>query len=65
MARKPVSTTRARAKAAAPPPAVASVPDEARIRERAYGIWIEEGRPHGSDLAHWRRAHEELQSEAR
>ncbi|HTZ68732.1 MAG TPA: DUF2934 domain-containing protein [Roseiarcus sp.] len=40
-------------------------PDERQIRERAYGIWIEEGRPHGRDLAHWRRAFEELQHEAR
>lgn len=39
--------------------------DEHLIRERAYGIWIEEGRPHGRDLAHWRRAHEELQQQAR
>jgi hypothetical protein len=38
--------------------------DEERIRERAYGIWIEEGRPHGCDLAHWRRACQELQQEA-
>ena len=36
-----------------------------RIRERAYGIWIAEGRPHGRDLAHWRRASHELLSEAR
>jgi Protein of unknown function (DUF2934) len=40
-------------------------PDEHRIRERAYGIWIEEGRPHGRDLAHWQRARQELQQEAR
>ncbi len=39
--------------------------DECLIRERAYGIWIEEGRPHGRDLAHWQRAHQELQREAR
>ena len=45
--------------------AVGSEPDEGRIRERAYAIWIEEGRPHGRDLAHWRRAHEELREEAR
>jgi hypothetical protein len=38
--------------------------DEDRIRERAYGIWISEGRPHGRELAHWQRAHHELQSEA-
>ena len=36
---------------------------ERHIRERAYGIWIEEGRPNGRDLAHWQRAREELQSE--
>jgi hypothetical protein len=38
--------------------------DEDRIRERAYGIWISEGRPHGRELAHWQRAHHELQREA-
>jgi hypothetical protein len=38
--------------------------DERHIRERAYSIWIEEGRPHGRDLAHWRQAHQELQCEA-
>jgi Protein of unknown function (DUF2934) len=37
--------------------------DERLIRERAYGIWLEEGRPHGRDLAHWQRAHQELQQE--
>ena len=46
-------------------PASVGGPDEDRIRERAYGIWIEEGRPHGRDLAHWRRASYELQREAR
>jgi hypothetical protein len=39
--------------------------DERLIRERAYGIWIEEGRPHGRDVAHWQRASHELQQEAR
>ena len=43
----------------------ASLPDEHRIRERAYGIWIEEGRPHGRDLAHWRRARHELELEVK
>ena len=47
------------------PAAIAGEPDERRIRERAYAIWIEEGRPHGRDLAHWRRAHQELRGEAR
>jgi hypothetical protein len=39
--------------------------DEDLIRERAYGIWIAEGKPHGRELAHWQRAHLELQREAR
>jgi hypothetical protein len=34
--------------------------DDDLIRERAYGIWIAEGRPHGRDLAHWQRARHEL-----
>jgi len=38
--------------------------DDDLIRERAYGIWIAEGRPHGQDLAHWQRARHELQREA-
>jgi Protein of unknown function (DUF2934) len=37
--------------------------DERLIRERAYGIWVEEGRPHGRYLAHWQRPHQELQRE--
>jgi Protein of unknown function (DUF2934) len=46
-------------------PAIESVsqPDEDRIRERAHSIWVEEGRPHGRDLAHWERARHELLSE--
>ena len=47
----------------APAIELASRLDERLIRERAYGIWIEEGRPHGRDLAHWQRAHQELQRE--
>jgi hypothetical protein len=39
--------------------------DEDQIRERAYGIWIAEGRPHGREHAHWQRARHELQLEAR
>lgn len=39
---------------------VAIRPSEDLIRERAYGIWIAEGRPHGRDLAHWQRAKHEL-----
>lgn len=31
---------------------------EARIRERAYRLWEEEGRPHGRDVEFWERARE-------
>ena len=30
------------------------------IRQRAYAIWEQEGRPHGKDEEHWRRASEEM-----
>jgi hypothetical protein len=30
------------------------------IRERAYQIWEDEGRPHGKDFDHWLRAEREL-----
>jgi hypothetical protein len=33
---------------------------EAGIRERAYQLWLEEGRPHGRHDEHWRRAEREL-----
>ena len=32
----------------------------ARIRERAYHIWLEEGQPHGRHDEHWQRAEREL-----
>jgi hypothetical protein len=38
---------------------------EERIRERAYCIWIEEGRPEGRRHDHWIRARWELEHEAR
>jgi hypothetical protein len=31
-------------------------PDEATIRERAYHIWEDEGRPDGRDTEFWMRA---------
>jgi hypothetical protein len=31
---------------------------EARIRERAYRMWEENGRPHGRDVEFWERARE-------
>jgi hypothetical protein len=33
---------------------------ETRIRERAYEIWLREGRPHGRDGEHWQRAAAEI-----
>jgi len=35
---------------------------EQAIRERAYSIWEEEGRPDGKHLEHWRRAEHEVNS---
>jgi hypothetical protein len=29
---------------------------EQRIRDLAYNIWLEEGRPEGRDRAHWQMA---------
>jgi hypothetical protein len=37
---------------------------EARIRERAHRIWVEEGKPYGRELAHWREAERQLGAEA-
>lgn len=31
---------------------------EQRIRERAYHLWEQEGRPHGRDVEYWERARE-------
>ncbi|WP_374333367.1 DUF2934 domain-containing protein [Aestuariivirga sp.] len=38
-------------------------PHAARIRERAYLIWENDGRPDGHALAHWARAREEIEAE--
>ena len=35
------------------------------IRERAYIIWVREGRQHGRDFDHWVRAQVELEAEVR
>jgi Protein of unknown function (DUF2934) len=50
---------------AAPAIEVALPVDEDRIRERAYSIWIAEGRPDGREHAHWQQARHELQLEGR
>ena len=33
---------------------------EQAVRERAYAIWEQEGRPDGKDLDHWLRAEAEI-----
>ena len=38
--------------------------DEHLIRERAYAIWVEEGRPDGRDVEHWIKARVEIEREA-
>jgi hypothetical protein len=35
---------------------------EERIREQAYRIWEEEGRPEGCEEEHWRRAEIEVEA---
>ena len=35
---------------------------EAAIRQRAYAIWEEEGRPHGREWDHWAKASQEISS---
>lgn len=37
--------------------------NEDRVRQRAYAIWEEEGRPDGEDLCHWSDAETELRGE--
>jgi hypothetical protein len=36
---------------------------EQRIRERAYRIWEEEGRPLGKEKEHWQRARVQIDEE--
>ena len=38
---------------------------EQRIRERAYAIWEQKGRPEGKDREHWLRAEAEIAAEER
>jgi hypothetical protein len=33
---------------------------EQRIKERAFWIWLEEGKPQGREAEHWRRAEAEI-----
>jgi hypothetical protein len=58
---KPKSNKKAKQVVAieAAPAAKIAVGDDL-IRERAYGIWIAEGRPHGREHAHWQRAKTDL-----
>jgi hypothetical protein len=36
---------------------------EERIKERAYAIWLAEGRAHGRHQEHWHRAEREIAAE--
>ncbi len=36
-----------------------------RIRERAYQIWLSEGRPLGRDAEHWERARNQIEREVK
>jgi hypothetical protein len=35
---------------------------EAEIRERAYAIWEQEGRPTGNEMKHWLQAWQEIET---
>ena len=37
---------------------------EARVRERAYQLWEQEGRPEGQEHAHWHEAERQVMLEA-
>jgi hypothetical protein len=37
---------------------------EARVRERAYRLWEQEGRPEGQERAHWHEAERQVMLEA-
>ena len=41
----------------------AGKPQEERIRDRAYRIWLDEGQPEGKYLEHWLRAKREVEEE--
>ena len=60
--RKPPSESavRQRDTTAALQKAAPSPTRELRIRERAFWIWLEEGKPQGRDQEHWRRAEAEI-----
>lgn len=62
-----IAKTRRKTTANAPAPIRERKPksfDEERIRDRAYAIWIAEGRPHGCDIEHWLRARGEIERDA-
>lgn len=42
-----------------------SGPDDPRVRERAYRLWEEEGRPDHRHLDHWAQAAREIEEEDR
>jgi Protein of unknown function (DUF2934) len=68
MANEAPTEARGRADPDAPGDSPASVegskrPADGQIRERAYLIWVDEGRPDGRELDHWLRAKWEVEQE--
>jgi hypothetical protein len=58
--RQPSATPLWSAEVGAGPEAAGALPREQRVRERAFQIWLDEGKPSGRDLDHWRRAELEI-----
>lgn len=63
---KPAASPATKAKPAsapAPAPKPAPVITDAQISQRAYEIWLSEGRPEGRSHQHWAMAHAQLLAE--
>jgi hypothetical protein len=60
MAIKPLSDADVGAPADIPAATAGDGVEDDKIREHAYLIWIDEGRPDGRELDHWLRAKWEL-----
>jgi Protein of unknown function (DUF2934) len=43
-------------------PLVSDGPDIEQIKQRAYELWVERGRPHGSADQDWHRAEQEVRA---
>jgi hypothetical protein len=66
MAKKPLTKSSGRSDAGVPADIPATIAGndgnkDDQTRERAYLIWVDEGRPQGRELDHWLRAKWELE----